>query len=87
MAAKSKSARYYASNPEARKKKKAYDTKYHSTSKRRKYRSDLAKARRKRGIMGKGGGDLSHTKSGRLVRESASKNRARNGANGKSTKK
>ena len=87
MAAKSKSARYYASNPEARKKKKAYDTKYHSTSKRRKYRSDLAKARRKRGIMGKGGGDLSHTKSGRLVRESASKNRARNGAGGKSTKK
>ena len=87
MAAKSKSARYYASNPEARKKKKAYDTKYHSTSKRRKYRSDLAKARRKRGIMGKGGGDLSHTKSGKLVRESASKNRARNGANGKTTKK
>lgn len=87
MAAKSKSAKYYASNPEARRKKKAYDTKYHSTSKRRKYRSDLAKARRKRGIMGKGGGDLSHTKSGRLVRESASKNRARNGSNGRSTKK
>ena len=87
MAGKSKSARYYASNPEARKKKNAYNTKYHSSAKRRKYRADLAKARRKRGIMGKGGGDMSHTKSGRLVRESASKNRARNGANGKSTKK
>lgn len=87
MAAKSKSARYYASNPEARKKKNAYNTRYHSTAKRRKYRADLAKARRKRGIMGKGGGDMSHTKSGRLVRESASKNRARNGANGKSSKK
>ena len=87
MAAKSKSARYYASNPEARKKKNAYNTRYHSTAKRRKYRADLAKARRKRGIMGKGGGDMSHTKSGRLVRESASRNRARNGANGKSSKK
>ena len=87
MAAKSKTAKYYASNPKARAKKKKYDTAYHSTSKRRKYRADLAKARRKRGIMGKGGGDMSHTKSGRLVRESASKNRARQGANGKSTKK
>ena len=87
MTGKSKSARYYASNPEARKKKNAYNTSYHSSAKRRKYRADLAKARRKRGIMGKGGGDLSHTKSGRLVRESASKNRARNGANGRSTKK
>ena len=87
MAARSKSARYYASNPEARAKKKKYDTKYHSSAERRKYRSELAKARRKRGIMGKGGGDLSHTRSGRLVRESASRNRARQGANGKSTKK
>jgi len=87
MAAKSKSARYYASNPRARAKKKKYDTAYHSTPERRKYRSELGKARRKRGIAGKGGGDLSHTKSGKLVRESASKNRARNGANGKSTKK
>lgn len=87
MAAKSRSARYYASNPKARAKKKKYDTKYGSTTKRKKYRAELARERRKRGIMGKGGGDLSHTKSGKLVKESASKNRARNGANGKSTKK
>ena len=87
MAAKSRSARYYASNPKARAKKKKYDTAYHSTSKRRKYRSELNSARRKRKIYGKGGGDLSHTKSGKLVREPASKNRARQGANGKSTKK
>ena len=32
----------------------------------------------KRGAEGKGGKDFSHTKSGRLVRESVSKNRARN---------
>lgn len=87
MAAKSKSARYYASNPEARAKKKKYDTKYHSSAERRKYRSELNSARRKRKIYGKGGGDMSHTKSGGLVRESASKNRSRNGANGRSTKK
>ena len=88
MAAKSKSAKYYASNPEARKKKKAYDTKYHSSSKRRKYRSDLNKANRKAGTYGNGDGkDMSHTKKGKLVREKASKNRARNGANGKSAKK
>ena len=87
MAAKSRSAKYYASNPEARAKKKKYDTSYSSSAERKAYRAKLAKARRKRGMMGKGGPDLSHTRSGKLVRESASKNRARNGANGRSTKK
>jgi len=87
MAANSRTAKYYASNPKARAKKKKYDTKYHSSTERKKYRSELNAARRKRGIAGKGGGDLSHTKRGTLVRESASKNRARNGANGRSTKK
>ena len=42
MAAKSKSARYYASNPKARAKKKKYDTAYHSTAERRAYRAKLA---------------------------------------------
>lgn len=87
MAAKSRTAKYYASNPEARAKKKAYDTKYHSSTERKKYRAKLNAARKKRKIYGKGGGDLSHTKEGGLVRESASKNRARQGANRKSTKK
>ena len=87
MAAKSRTARYYASNPKARAKKKKYDTAYHSTAERKAYRAKLAKARRARKMMGKGGADLSHTKSGRLVRESASKNRARQGANGRSTRK
>jgi hypothetical protein len=87
MAARSKSARYYASNPKAKAKKKKYDTAYHSTAERKAYRAKLAKARRARKMMGKGGADLSHTKSGKLVRESASKNRARNGAKGRSTKK
>lgn len=87
MAAKSKSAKYYASNSKARAKKKRYDTTYGSTAERKEYRKKLARARRKRGIMGKSGGDLSHTKEGRLVRESVSKNRARQGANGRSTRK
>ena len=88
MAAKSKSARYYASNPEARAKKAKYDKKYHSTPARRKYRSSLNKANRKAGTYGNGDGkDMSHTKKGKLVKEKASKNRARNGSNGRSTKK
>lgn len=73
-----KSAKYYRKNADARAKKKAYDTEYHDSPERRKYRAELSAARRKRKIAGKGGGDLSHTKDGRLVRESASKNRARN---------
>ena len=84
----SKSAKSYAANPESRKNKKEYDTRYHATPERREYRSGLNKANRKAGTEGNGDGkDMSHTKSGRLVKEAASKNRARNGANGKSTKK
>lgn len=54
------------------------------------YRSALNKEARKKGVYGKryaSGKDLSHTKSGKMVLESRSKNRARNGSNGKSTKK
>ena len=87
MTAKSRTARYYASNPKARAKKKRYDTAYHSTAERKAYRAKLAKARRRRKMMGKGGPDLSHTRNGKLVKESPSNNRARNGAGGKSTKK
>lgn len=87
MAGKSKSAKYYAANPEARKKKAAYDTKYHGTAERKKYRRDLAADRRKRGVMGKGGKDVSHKKGGGTTMESRSKNRARNGAGGRAKKK
>ena len=37
---KSKTAKYYQENPEARKKKVKYDMKYHDTEERRKYRRD-----------------------------------------------
>ena len=82
-----RSAAYYRSNPEAYAKKLAYDTKENKSPKDKKYRAELAGERRKRGIMGKGGNDVSHTKSGRTVMESPSKNRARNGHNGKSPRK
>ncbi len=67
-------------------KKKAYDTKYHSTPARKKYRAQLNKANRKAGTYGNGDKkDMSHTKKGKLVKEAQSKNRARN-KRGKSKK-
>jgi hypothetical protein len=73
---------------EAIENKKAYDKKYHATEERKEYRAKLNKANRDAGTYGNGDGkDMSHTKSGRLVKESASSNRARNGQNGKSSKK
>lgn len=69
-------------------KKRAYDKKYSATEEKKNYRVELNRENRERGTYGNGDGkDLSHTKSGKLVEEKASKNRARNGQNGKSTKK
>jgi hypothetical protein len=77
---KSKSAKYFASNPEARAKKNAYNKEYHSDPDRVNYREDLNRANRKAKTYGNGDGkDMSHTKSGRLVQEARSSNRARNG--------
>ena len=67
----------HAKSPEALANKRKYDTKYHSTPDRVKYRQSLNQERRKRGVYGKGGKDMSHTKDGKLVAEDASKNRAR----------
>ena len=73
-----RSAQYYRDNPEARKKKAEYDTKYHSTPARKKYRAENSRIRRDLGIMGKGGKDVSHKKDGSTTLENASTNRARN---------
>lgn len=84
----SKSAKYFAENPEARKKKNAYNKEYHSTPARVKYREELNAANRKSGTYGnKDGKDKSHTKSGKLVSEAASTNRARNGKGNNPRKK
>jgi len=73
---KSRSAKYYAANPEARAKKNAYNTEYHATPERKQYRAKLNAANRD--APNAQGQDKSHTKSGRLVNESRSSNRARN---------
>lgn len=73
---------------ERKKKKLAYDKKYQATEERKKYRAKLNKANREAGTYGNGDGlDMSHTKSGRLVKEKAKTNRGRNGQNSKSSKK
>ena len=84
----SRSAKYFQNNKEAREKKNAYNKEYHSTEERKSYRAGLNKANKESGTYGnKDGKDKSHTKSGKLVSEGQSKNRARNGKGGKSSKK
>ena len=73
-----RTAKYYRKNAAARRKKAATDKAFNSKPGQKAKRRQLAKARYKRGVMGKGGKDMSHTKSGKLVPESPSKNRARN---------
>mgnify|MGYP003142994816 CR=1 FL=1 len=103
-AGSSKSSRAYKKSPSAAAKKRAYDRAYSKkkygseagdTAKKRQHNKDCAErwqARKKAGIAGKGGPDMSHTKKngpnkGKLVREDKTKNRGRNGKNGKSTRK
>lgn len=74
----SKSTYYYRKNKDSKDKKDAYNKKYHSTEERKEYRRVLAKERRKRGIMGEGGKDVSHKKDGTFVLENKRVNRARN---------
>ena len=74
----SKSAKYYQSNKAARDKKKAYDTEYHKTRERRRYRSLLNAINRKKGTYGNGDGmDESHVSKTETKKEKASKNRGR----------
>lgn len=70
--------------------KRKYDKEYSATKERKKYRAELNRANRKAGTYGKMralGMDRSHTKTGALVMERSSTNRARNGRDGKSSKK
>jgi predicted Ser/Thr protein kinase len=83
----SKSALAYRNNPASAKKHAEYNTKRNKSKERTAYRVELNRERRKRGIYGKGGPDMSHTESGKLVEEEPSKNRGRNGARGESTKR
>ena len=74
---KSATAKYYQNNPEAREKKKDYDSEYHSTPARRKYRAVLQAINRKNGTHGNlDGKDVAHTSKNKTISQSQSKNRA-----------
>ena len=66
-----------AKSPAAIAHKRKYETAYESTPARKKYRRELERERRKRGVAGKGGKDMSHTKEGTIVPEDPHTNRAR----------
>ena len=66
-----------AKSPKALAHKRKYETQYESSPARKKYRRDLERERRKRGVAGKGGKDMSHTKRGTIVPEDPHTNRAR----------
>jgi hypothetical protein len=87
----SKSKEYYDKNPEAKAKKVQYQKELNKKPSEVKRRVELNAINRKNHAAGKSkvgdGKDVSHTRSGKTTLESASKNRARQGANGKSTKK
>ena len=66
-----------AKSPAAIEHKRKYETEYESSPARKKYRRELEGERRKRGVAGKGGKDMSHTKTGKIVPEDPHTNRAR----------
>lgn len=74
-ARKGRTQEYYDANPEAKAKKKAYDTKYHSTEERRKYRAFLNKKNRQAGTYGNGDGkDYDHAEARMILQR---RNRAK----------
>jgi hypothetical protein len=88
MATRGRTARYYAANPEAREKRLKQQSRLNKTDKERKKRVELNRANREAGTYGNGDNlDMSHTRGGKMVKEHYRTNRARNGANGKTTKK
>lgn len=76
MAAKSRTAKFYAENPEAREKKKKYDAAFNRRPEQRKKRSELNKYNRKKGTYGNGDGKDAVHKMNKIVGfRAASKNR------------
>lgn len=79
-----RSTAYYRSHPEARAKKVRHQAAINRRPEERERRAALNRERRRRGIAGKGGPDISHTTSGGTTLENPSTNRARNGHGKKS---
>jgi hypothetical protein len=73
-----KTAKYYDENPEAKAKKDSYNKDFNKKPEQKAKRSELVQERRDRGVYGKGGKDMSHTKDGKIVPESPTTNRGRN---------
>lgn len=70
-----RTAKYYASHPEARKKRLEYQKEYNKQDREVKKRVELNAENRKRGTYGNGDGkDVAHTKSGTKL-QNASVNR------------
>lgn len=68
------SADYYRDNPESYRKKLAKQKEINQRPEERKKRAELVQERRDRGIYGKGGKDVGHTKNGYRMQD-PSKNR------------
>lgn len=67
-----KTASYYKSNPEARKKRLEYQKEYNKKSREVKKRVELNKENRKRGTYGNGDGlDVAHTKNGTKLQKAS----------------
>lgn len=74
--AKSKTAKYYSENPEARRKKAAYDKKFNAKPEQIKKRSELNKYNREKGTYGNGDNKDAAHKGGKIVGfKKASENR------------
>jgi len=68
----SKTSKYYASNPEARKKRLDYQKEFNSRKSEIKKRCELNKENRKRGTYGNGDGlDVSHTSKGTVLKKAS----------------
>ena len=78
-----RSTEFYRSHPEAAAKKVKHQASINKRPEERRRRAELNRERRRRGIDGKGGPDISHTSSGGTTLEDRSTNRARNGHGGK----
>ena len=74
-----RTAEYYRTHPKAAEKHRETNRRINKRPDKKAYRRRLARARRERGIMGKGGGDLGHDRNGKLKIVPRSRNRAANG--------
>jgi len=83
----SKSKKYFDENPEAKEKKNKYNTKYHQTKERKKYRAFLNRVNRKKGTYGNGDGlDYDHDEK-KLIPQSKNRSKKKNNATKKKSQK